>query len=426
MVFEVGIGVSQNWDPVVAGREVITKTLSKLTHPPTFILLFSTIHYEKNNGFQKILDIVYKSITKETPLVGGTVTGFLTAEGAFTRGVVAAIVYSDEIDLETGRGDDTKRNPTKAASNCVEKIKKFKFKFKNKLLILISSGPSYPVIPGIGKIKVVKNSLLRIILPFMIKFSTLVMQKGLGREQEIMEEIRRQLSDFTVFGGSTNDDNNYTRNYQFFFDTVLQNSVVALGISTHSRILMGGGHGLEGTGIKGVIQKKSLWDYLIKDFNGVDAQKKYLEAAKWDESVLDEFIHRKTIYYPIGIYFPDGTLHPYPVPIFTGKEIILGHTARGNTFEFLTTSGARLLNSVDPLLEKVQSPLLLFGVSCAVRLETLGRNVFQTKEKILRKTPNFLLIYTLGETRGKPKEYIHQLQETINFLSIEKVDKTNN
>ncbi|MDD5162922.1 MAG: FIST N-terminal domain-containing protein [Candidatus ainarchaeum sp.] len=418
MVFEVGIGTSQNWNPEEAAKEVITQALSKLSKPPTFVLLFSTIHHEKNRGFQKILDTIYQNIPKETPLVGGTVTGFLTANAACTQGIAAAAIYSDELDFEIGFGINTKRNPKNAARNCIKKIKNFKFKFQNKLLLLITSGPSYPIMPGIGKIKVVKNPFLRLLLPSIIKLSTLVIQKGLGREQEIAEEIRKQLPDFSVFGGSTNDDNNYTRNYQFFFDKVLQNTVIALGLSTNFNVFMDGGHGLQSTGINGTIQKKALWDYLIKDFDGVDAQKKYLEANGWDEKVLDEFIHRKTIYYPIGIYFPDGTLHPYPVPIFTGKEIILGHTARGNKFEFLTTSGEKLLNSLDPLILNIQEPAFLFGVSCAVRLETLGRNIFKTRDKLLQKTNDFLLIYTVGETRGKPNAYIHQLQETINLLSI--------
>ena len=182
---------------------------------------------------------------------------------------------------------------------------------------------------------------------------------------------------------------------------------------------MSGAHGLQGTGIKGSIQKKGLWDYLLKDLDGKSAQERYLTSTGWNENMLDEFIHRKTVYYPIGIYFPDNTLHPYPVPIFTGKEIILGHTARGDKFEFLTTSGKKLITSLDPLLQNVEDPAFLFGTSCAVRLETLGKNVFKIREKLLKKTDKFLLVYTVGETRGKKNKYIHQFQETINLLSFE-------
>jgi len=51
MVFEIGIGTSQNWDPYVAANDIMTQALSKISHPPKFIILFSTIHYQKNNGF---------------------------------------------------------------------------------------------------------------------------------------------------------------------------------------------------------------------------------------------------------------------------------------------------------------------------------------------------------------------------------------
>jgi hypothetical protein len=419
MVFEIGIGTSQSLDPEKAALEASSEALQNLTHQPTFTFLFSTIHHEKNNGFQKMLNIIYTKIQKNTPLIGGTVTGFMNKSGCYTLGITFLAIYSDELDSEVGIGLNTKRNPINATKDFLKKIALTNYKFKNKLLFLITAGPSYPIIPGMGKLKIVKNRVLSFLLPSVIKFSTLVLQKGLGREQEIAEEIRKELPDFSVFGGSTNDDNNYTRNYQFYFDKVYENTVSGIAISSNLNFKMYGANGLFGTGVKGKINKKGIWDYLVKDFDGQNAQKKYLDANGWDPTILDELIHRKTIYYPIGIYFDDNTLHPYPVPIFTGKEIILGGTARGTNYEFLTTTGKKMIDCIDPLLEKINSPKLLLGISCAVRLETLGKNIYLTRDKLLKKTDNFLLIYAVGETKGEPNQYIHQFQETINFLSIE-------
>ena len=420
MVFEVGIGTSQSWDPKEAAGEAVTQASQSLTQKPTFILVFCTIHYEKDKGFNQILERVYHDFSEQTPLIGGTVTGFINKQGCFTRGVTVALFFSDEIDFIFGIGKNTKRSPLKAARECVAGIKKFNFRFRNKFLLLFSSGPSYPIVPGVGKIKVVKNPLFGLLLPIFVKFSTIFLQKGLGREQEIAEEIRQELPGFDVFGGSTNDDNNYTRNYQFFFDKVKLNCVLGLGISTNLKVDITGADGMIGRGIKGKIKKTSMWGYMIHDFDGINAQKKYLAANGWDESILDNFIHRKTIYYPIGIYFPDGVLHPYPVPIFTGREIILGDSARGNTYEFLTTSGKSLVDSADQSLKYADNSLFLFGVACAVSLEALGRNVYKIREKILPKTKDFLLIYMVGETRGKAGQYVHQFQETINFLSLKR------
>ena len=45
---EVALGMSRKWDAREAGREVAREVIQKLKTPPSFFLLFSTIHYEKH------------------------------------------------------------------------------------------------------------------------------------------------------------------------------------------------------------------------------------------------------------------------------------------------------------------------------------------------------------------------------------------
>ena len=122
-MFEVGIGISQNWDPAGAINEATDKALNKLTSKPTFAMLFSTIHYEKNQGLKTILNIAHTKIPSNTPLVGGTVTGFMSNEGCFTRGIVLMLVNSDEMNATIGFGEHTKKDPKTAVEKCSKMIK---------------------------------------------------------------------------------------------------------------------------------------------------------------------------------------------------------------------------------------------------------------------------------------------------------------
>jgi hypothetical protein len=145
-MFEVGIGTSQNWEPEKAAEEVITQALSKLTHPPKFVLLFSTIHYEKSNGFKKILDAVYEHIPTKTPLIGGTVAGFINNSGCYARGLTAVACYSDEIAVVAAVGHNTKRNPKKAAEEFLKMLQK-EVQKKNKLCLFLAAGAEAKLFP---------------------------------------------------------------------------------------------------------------------------------------------------------------------------------------------------------------------------------------------------------------------------------------
>ena len=112
---EAAVGMSRKWDAREAGKEVARSTIEKLSAPPDFFLLFSTIHYEKHGGFEEFLNGVWDILPEGTPLVGGTVTGFMNNYGVYTRGTTALAVSNPDMDVVIGSGKNTKRNPKKAA-----------------------------------------------------------------------------------------------------------------------------------------------------------------------------------------------------------------------------------------------------------------------------------------------------------------------
>ena len=93
---EASIGFSRKWDAREAGREVAESAIKRLSKPPSFFLLFSTIHYKDHGGFQELLDGVWDVLPEGTPLIGGTIAGFVNNYGCYTRGATAlAVSYPD-------------------------------------------------------------------------------------------------------------------------------------------------------------------------------------------------------------------------------------------------------------------------------------------------------------------------------------------
>ncbi|MEM0466983.1 MAG: hypothetical protein QXX20_05230 [Candidatus Thermoplasmatota archaeon] len=82
--------------------------------------MFSTIHYEKHGGFQEFLNGVWEVLREGTPLVGGTVAGFMNNYGCYTHGATALAVSYPYMDVAVGYGRNTKRNPKKAARQYVK------------------------------------------------------------------------------------------------------------------------------------------------------------------------------------------------------------------------------------------------------------------------------------------------------------------
>lgn len=119
---DAAVGMTRKWDAREAGREVARNTIKQLNSPPNFFLLFSTIHYRDHGGFEEFLNGVWDVLPEGTPLIGGTVAGFMNNYGVYTQGATALSVSSSNMDISIGYGKNTKRNPKKAAKKSVDMI----------------------------------------------------------------------------------------------------------------------------------------------------------------------------------------------------------------------------------------------------------------------------------------------------------------
>ena len=421
---EVSVGMSRKWDAREAGREVARTTIEKLKRPPSFVLLFSTIHYEKHGGFGEFLNGVWDVLPKGTPLVGGTVAGFINPEGCYTRGATGLAVTYPNIRVAIGYGHNTGRWPELAGKNCARQIQNGlkNTSYHNLLCINFISGVTMPTIPGMPRIVVLKNRVLAQMSLALLKISTILFQKGVAREENVLKGLLKVLGNDTyVFGGSTVDNNVFARSYQFYRNKVLKNSIVTLAIVTDKQPQIRSAHGFELTDQKFKKIRLTAWNRMIKKIDDEPAVEKYLNTLNWSGDLIDErTFHRRLIFNPLGAQDDEGFIHPFVPGAFLGNNYVTGCPIVNDEVGILKASGFNLISAVTQIVNQItQNEDFFLFTSCASRLETLGVNEFQTKKIILDKIKKpFLLVYTSGENYYLPGKKIKNLEVTFNSLSL--------
>ncbi len=419
MVFEIKIGTSQNWDANIAADEIIKSSIKQLSNPPTFLLLFSTIHYEPKDGFRTILNKIYANVPKDTKLIGGTVAGFMNNSGCYTQGITLLAGYSDEVEIQTGIGKNTKRDPKSAAMTCAHQItSKIKREWKNKFLLNFVASGIILQVPFVGNRKILKipNALNSIVAP-ALTIVTKYFGRGLGREDEVLEELVKSLNGFSIVGGSTLDDNKWERAYQFFNNSIEKDSVVAMAILTDSDVQIQSTLGLKPTGIKINANKIGLYSSLINKIDNTDATTQLFKKLNWPKEYLNESLHRKTLYYPFG-YIKGNQLCSRVLALVVGENLVFTNRIN-HEMELYTSSGQSLIKSIEPHLEQ-NSDKFELHIACCATLEALGRNIFKVHSKIKEKKLDnpFLLIFLSGEDAYSPGKELVRLNESFNSVKI--------
>ena len=411
---KAGVGLSRKWDAREAGREVAETALEKLEgEKPKFFLLFSTIHYEKYGGFQELLNGVWEVLPEGTPLIGGTILGFLNNLGCFTRGVTSLAVSYPNMDVATGYGKNSKGQPFKAVKDCTHPIKNKleRSNHKNKFLLNLISGPEMFNFPKMGYKKIIRSkSAIKMALSFM-KLAQNKFQKGFPRDDEILEMLSENLKEYSILSGVLLDDFKFTRNYQFVDNRVETGAIVGLGLSTDLPVEVHTSHRMKTTGIEFKITEVDYNGWILKKFDGLPAKNRFLELLGWnEETILDEYrFLMRTMYYPIGIKKGD-IICPTIVGMILGDWIVTTLRAKeGDDATVLNISGEEILEAVDENIQYVnrciEMPLFGIHISCITRLITLGKEINAVRRKLLDfyNGRPFLVIYVAGEGTYTPK-----------------------
>ncbi len=391
--FEAAVGMSRKWDAREAGREVARNTIEKLSRPPDFFLLFSTIHYEKHGGFQEFLNGVWDVLSKGTPLVGGTIAGFMTKEGVFSRGAVA-VGISGGFTVEEAYAQGTRKNPKHVAKIVSDSLSK-----ENSLLLTFLPGPS---MPNVGKEKlIVTNSRTMIaIAPKALEISTLHFNKGVGREMEVLENLSNLVKS-DIIGSSTIDDNSYNDNYQFYNRNFFSNALTVLGIQNIN-------YKLDTIRTMPIPKKwyevtnKKTFGHILNKIDGKSALSVYLNERGYSPDLIFDapnLVHRRFVFVPVLTKDDYGGIHPRCPGTFYGKNLGFGHPIF-NQVGFSLTDGKYINNQFQEFIKKFNqnNTQLLLMFSCAVLFEALGLSTYKIYENLKDNfKKNFLILFGGGE-----------------------------
>jgi len=398
---KAGVGLSRKWDAREAGREVAETALEKLEgEKPKFFLLFSTIHYEKYGGFQELLNGVWEVLPEGTPLIGGTVAGFMNNYGCFARGATALTVAYPNMDVAVGVGHNTKKSPVKAAGECAKMIKaNLRDRWQNRFLVSLVSGPEILELPSGERKKVIRGITARFAKSFW-NLSRKTFQKGAAMDDEILEELAKAFPDHSILSGCLTDDLNLLRNYQFINGKVYTNAIVSLAVTTDLPFCIHSTHGAREIGIKCTATKLSGDKRIIEELDGEPAVNRFLKLLNWPICFLDEETFYKIfLYYPIG-FRKEEQLVPRVVGSIIGEALVLSSAIESNELSLLTISGKEIVETVvESLKVSPKEMQLMLASSCFTRLETLGKEMYAIKDIIaseMKERP-FLVFYVAGE-----------------------------
>ena len=421
---KAAIGLSRKWNAYEAGKEVAKDALDKLGTNPDFFLLFSTIHYKDHGGFKEFLRGVWDILPEGTPLIGGTVTGFIIPRGCYARGATALVVSYEKMDVAIGYGTETKRNPEKATNMCIEMIKNGlkETKYQKKILFNIVSGSITIKIPGYGYKKVIDSDFLS---KSIVKFFSLMhylTKKGLGREDEIFEMISKKLSDYKMILVSSSDNYKGFFNYQFFKNKVLTNSMVSLGLATDLEFDVLTSYGVRKRDIKLEITKVSKDGHIIQEINNRPAVPELYRILNWPPNFLsDETILNKILYYPLSVKRGEKEVPLIMAMILKDFIVTPGKVKEGEVW-ILEMSGKSLLNAVEDNLSSFKgiSPAIGFSSLCVTLLQTLGNNVWDIRKAMLDyfKEKPFLALFSTGEGTYSPQRGFHYANMSYNTAVI--------
>jgi len=417
---DAAVGMTRKWDAREAGREVARDAIKQLKSPPNFFVLFSTIHYKEHGGFEEFLNGVWDVLPKRTPLVGGTVAGFMNNFGSFTRGATALAISDTNIDIFIGSGKNSKRSPKRAARKCADTIKNGfkKSGYRNKFVLNLVSGPETMKIPGQGYKKVVDSGFMSRFVSLAFGMSQYLIQKGPGREDELFEEIVKELPDCKMMLGTTMDDYKWIDNYQFLNDQVLTNSVLSVGLATDYKFDVCTTHGMRETDIKFKITKLSRDGHIIQKINNKPALHELQRLLNWPDGFINEKTMAHTIlYYPISLK-RHGRQVPAVMPTFLKDSILTPCIVDTGDVSILTVSGKNLVQAVRDNLSYFKNIEPEFGLfsSCMTILQTLGNNINIVHQEISNyfKEKPFVMFFCAGEGTYSPENKITYANMSFN------------
>jgi len=415
--FKISIGASKHKNAYKAGCEVAQGALKNFYKKPDFIMLFCSEDYEDNGGLKNFLKGFHENLSYNVPVVGGTICGFLTNKGCFARGAVAVAVSYPNINISIGYGENTKRNPKKAAKKCIKKLKPgLSKKYEHKILFTFISSTKTLKIPGIKDPSQIKSkTLAKLSLKLFSLFQKTIL-KGFGREMEVIEYIKNDLTSYNLIHGSATSGAPYPRNFQFYNKKILKDAAVILALESDIPVDLDFTTGTKETNKKFLITDISRDRTIIKEINNKPALPELLKIMNWSErDILDVKWTDIAVRYPISYKKNDKIINRPHLMILGDYLGVISKIEKNNVFVG-KLEAKNIINSTNDVLN-AENPSFGFFSACFSMRDFLGIKVFKIQELLndYFKDKPFLVIFVGGEGMYKPEEGLYY--NTASFTS---------
>ena len=372
---KTGIGLSTHANDYSAGEEAAKKALESIgCDNPDALIVFAAPKFNHKRLLQGIT-----SITKQTPMIGGTTAGEISTFGLSVNSVVILALKSKDIRFCVGIGKGINKNEEKAGQELANSVLKgdskgYTKKYAKSLLMLPDG------LAGDG-LKIIKGA-----------------QKALGE-------------DFEIFGGSFGDESQFKNTYQYYNGEVYQDVVVGMlfcgdKIKTATGVRSGWesiGSRIKCTSAKGNVvyklgNKTALEVY--RELLGAERAKKLpaigLEYPMGliDETAKVEGHNYFQIRCPLAVDEKKGSV-TFAASIPEGKDITLTYSSRNSVINGSMLSAQQAKKTLGNA-----KPSLIMMFSCVARKMVLGRRTneeINCVKKVFGKDIPIIGFYTYGE-----------------------------
>ncbi len=383
--FNTGIGVSTNKDDYAAGAEAAKQAMKTLGKPnAAALIVFAAPRF----NHQKMLNGI-TSVTKQTPMIGGTTAGEISTFGLSVSSVVVMALNSKDVKFCSGIGKGIDNGEEKAGSALARDVLKNASKKTAKTLIMLPDGLA-------------------------------------GDGLRVIQGVQKILGDkFEIVGGSLGDEDQFKKTYQYYNGKVYENSVVGMLIcSAKIKTATGVRSGWESVGSRfRCTEAKNNVVYKFGNKTALQVYTEYLgqkRASKLpaigleypmglvDERAKIEGYDYFQIRCPLAVNKKDGSI-TFAAAIPEGKEVTLTYSSRSSII-----NGSRLsAQQAKKTLGKAR-PRLIMMFSCVARKMVLDRRTNEEIKAVKQVFGNSVPIigfYTYGEI-GPIDKRIPSLQST--------------
>jgi hypothetical protein len=380
-----GVGVSFNKNSFKAGKEATNEALSKLKEKkPNVLIVFASPKF----NHQKLLDGI-TSITKDTPMIGGTTGGEISTEAISDDSIVIMAIHSNKIKFATALGKNISKNELNAGKQLATNLLNQIPKKLAKTLIMVPDG-----LAGNGT-EIIKGA------------------------QSILGEY------FEIVGGSLGDKSDFKKTYQYYNGKVYENSVPGLLLGGNIKTATGIRSGWESIGNKMKVTKSEsnivyeldnepALDFYEKVLGPVRSKKLPGIALEYPFGMIDEkaMINGKEMYFqlraPLSIDKNKKSI-TFAAAIPEGKYVTITTASRNS---IIGGSASASKQAKETFKGKKIDLMLIFD--CIGRKLVLGK---RTQEEItavqntLGKNIPMIGFFTYGEI-GPIDKRVKELQST--------------